>query len=66
VITGQEIFQAEAAIQAASLAAIKINDAKTKNKVLIFTYTRSLFSSEAVKILESTGKEFTEIPLGPG
>jgi glutaredoxin 3 len=69
------IFKAEAAIQAATLGAIsnvnkddvvnEINEAKAKNKVLIYTYTLSPFSSEAVKILESTGKEFTEIPLGP-
>jgi glutaredoxin 3 len=69
------IFKAEAVLQAAVLGGItnvnkediesEIKEAKSKNKVIIYTYTLSPFSSEAVKILESTGKEFTEIPLGP-
>ena len=69
------IFKAEAVLQAAVLGGItnvnkediesEIKEAKSKNKVIIYTYTISPFSSEAVKILESTGKEFTEIPLGP-
>lgn len=69
------IFKAEAALQAAALGAMakvnkeevanEINVAKTANKILIYTYSLSPFSSEAVKILESTGREFTEISLGP-
>mmetsp|Transcript_10082 Transcript_10082/g.14799 ORF Transcript_10082/g.14799 Transcript_10082/m.14799 type:complete len:180 (-) Transcript_10082:158-697(-) len=68
------IFKAEAALQAAALGAIsnvdkqsiidEVKDAKTKNKALIYTYGLSPFSSEAVKILEGTGYEFTRIELG--
>ena len=68
------IFKAEAELQAAALGALsnvdkdsiisEINDNKTKNKALIYTYGLSPFSSEAVKILEGTGYEFTEIELG--
>ena len=41
-----------------------INENKTKNKALIYTYGLSPFSAEATKILEGTGYEFTEIELG--
>ena len=68
------IFKGEALLQAAVLGAIskvdkeavveEINDNKTKNKALIYTYGLSPFSSEAVNILEGTGYEFTEIELG--
>ena len=68
------IFKAEAELQAAALGALskvdkesvvqEINEKKTKNKALIYTYGLSPFSSEAVKILEGTGYEFTEIELG--
>lgn len=69
------VFKAEAALQAQALGALakvnkeevanEINNAKAANKILIYTYSLSPFSSEAVKILEATGKEFTEISLGP-
>merc|ERR1712127_740057 len=42
----------------------EINDAKTKNKALIYTYGLSPFSSEAVNILENSDYEFTDIELG--
>jgi glutaredoxin-related protein len=68
------IFKLEAEIQAATLGAIsnvdketviqEIQDNKAKNKALIYTYGLSPFSSEAVKILEGTGYEFTKIELG--
>lgn len=68
------IFQLEAQIQAAALGAIakvdkddvvaEINELKTKNKALIYTYGLSPFSSEARAILEATDYEFTEIELG--
>jgi glutaredoxin-related protein len=68
------IFKAEAEIQAAALGAIskvnketviqEIKDNKTKNKALIYTYGLSPFSTEAIKILEGTGYEFTKIELG--
>lgn len=68
------IFKLEAELQAAALGAInkvdkdeiiaEINDLKTKNKVLMYTYGLSPFSSEARNILESTDYEFTEIELG--
>ena len=41
-----------------------INDNKTANKALIYTYGLSPFSTEALKILEGTGYEFTKIELG--
>ncbi|KAL3945905.1 MAG: hypothetical protein SGBAC_000056 [Bacillariaceae sp.] len=68
------IFGLEAQIQAAALGAIskvdkdeivqEINDLKTQNKALIYTYTLSPFSSEARAILDATGYEFKEIELG--
>lgn len=68
------LFKAEAQIQAAALGAIskidkdtvvqEINDNKAKSKALIYTYGLSPFSTEAVKILEGTGYEFTKIELG--
>lgn len=68
------IFKLEAEIQAAVLGAIfkidkeevvaEINDLKTKNKALIYTYGLSPFSSEAVNILEGTDYQFTKIELG--
>lgn len=68
------IFKIEAELQAAALGAIsnvdkeaviaEINDAKTKNKALIYTYGLSPFSSEAVNILEGTECEFEQIELG--
>uniref|UniRef100_A0A7S2RU60 Glutaredoxin domain-containing protein n=1 Tax=Eucampia antarctica TaxID=49252 RepID=A0A7S2RU60_9STRA len=68
------LFKAEAEIQAAVLGAIskvdkdaimdEINDNKTKNKALIYTYGLSPFSSEALNILDGTDYEFTQIELG--
>lgn len=42
----------------------EIEAAKKANKVLIYTYTLSPFSTEAVALLEKSGYEFTNIPLG--
>merc|ERR1719445_775941 len=68
------VFKAEALVQSAALGAIggvdkesivqQITEEKTKNSVLIYTYSLSPFSSEAVKILEETGYEFKNIELG--
>jgi glutaredoxin len=68
------LFKLEAELQAAALGAIgrvdkeeviaEINDLKSKNKALIYTYGLSPFSVEARNILEGTGYEFTEIELG--
>lgn len=68
------IFKLEAEIQAAVLGAIskvdkdsiveEINENKTKNKALIYTYGLSPFSSEAINILSATDYEFTQIELG--
>ncbi len=68
------IFKLEAELQAAALGAIgkvdkdevvsEINDLKTKNKALIYTYGLSPFSVEARNILEGTGYQFTEVELG--
>mmetsp|Transcript_22224 Transcript_22224/g.32458 ORF Transcript_22224/g.32458 Transcript_22224/m.32458 type:complete len:183 (+) Transcript_22224:29-577(+) len=68
------IFKVEAELQAAVLGAVgkvdketviqEINDEKTKNKALIYTYGLSPFSAEAVNILENTDYEFTNIELG--
>jgi glutaredoxin 3 len=69
------IFKLEAEIQAAALGAIgkvdkeeiiaDINNLKTKNKALIYTYGLSPFSTEAKAILEGTDYEFVEVELGP-
>ncbi len=68
------VFKLEAELQAAALGAIakvdkqsvidEINDTKTKNKAVIYTYGLSPFSSEAVNILEGTGYEYKQIELG--
>ena len=68
------IFKIEAELQAAVLGAIskvdkddviaEINDLKTKNKALIYTYGLSPFSGEARSILEGTDYQFTEVELG--
>lgn len=68
------LFKVEAELQAAALGALskinkdeiiqEINESKAKNKALIYTYGLSPFSTEAVKILESTGYEFTKVELG--
>jgi len=62
-------------LQAALLGAIakvdkesivqEINDTvQSKNKAVIYTYSLSPFSSEAVNILQGSGYEFTQIELG--
>jgi len=68
------IFKAEAELQAAVLGAVskvdreavvqEIKESKAKNKALIYTYGLSPFSTEAIKILEGTGYQFTKIELG--
>lgn len=68
------IFKLEAEIQAAVLGRLgkvdkddvvsEINDLKTKNKVLIYTYGLSPFSIEARNILEGTDYKFEEVELG--
>merc|ERR1712194_708716 len=68
------IFALEANLQAAALGAIgnvdkeavaaDIANLKAENKVLIYTYGLSPFSSEAVSMLDATGCEYTNIELG--
>ena len=68
------LFKIEAEVQAAALGALgsidkdevvaEINELKTKNKALIYTYSLSPFSSEARNILEDAEIEYTEIELG--
>lgn len=68
------IFQLEAQLQAAALGAIakvdkdevaqQLADTIKSNKVLIYTYGLSPFSSEAVAQLEASGYDFTKIELG--
>jgi len=68
------VFKLEAELQASLLGAIskvdkesvvaEINENKTKNKALIYTYGLSPFSSEALNILSATDYEFTQIELG--
>ena len=68
------LFGIEAKIQAAALGAVTgdtietvtadIEVAKAENKVLIYTYKLSPFSTEAVGLLEASGYEFTNIELG--
>ena len=68
------LFVLEGKLQAAALgkmagysyedAVADIEQAKAGNKVLIYTYALSPFSTEALALLESTGYEFTKIELG--
>ena len=68
------VFGLEAKLQAAALgqvagytmdeAVAEINQAKASSPVLIYTYALSPFSTEALKLLESTGYEFTKVELG--
>ena len=66
------IFAAEAQLQAAILGVTvdknsiesEVEVLKKDNKVLIYTYALSPFSSEAVALLEGSGYEYTEIQLG--
>ena len=68
------IFQLEAEIQAAALGAIakvdkdklaqEVADIVKTNKIVIYTYALSPFSSEALSILDSTGYEYKNMELG--
>jgi hypothetical protein len=68
------VFGLEAKLQAAALGAVagytmadavaEVNQAKASNPVLIYTYALSPFSTEALKLLESSGYEFTKVELG--
>ena len=68
------IFALEANLQAALLGAIfkvdkdavtsEIETLKNENKVLIYTYGLSPFSSEALSMLDNSGFEYTNIELG--
>lgn len=66
------VFAAEAKLQASLLGgntdsaalAKEIQTNKKNNKVLIYTYGLSPFSSEALSILEGTGYDYTTIELG--
>ena len=65
------IFGLEAQLQAAVLGAISnvdkeavagdIDVLKSQNKVLIYTYGLSPFSTEALSILEASGYEYTNV-----
>lgn len=68
------IFQLEAGLQAGILGAIgsvdkssvsaEIEDNKKKNKVLIYTYGLSPFSTGALSVLDDSGYEYSKIELG--
>merc|ERR1711966_4979 len=68
------IFKLEAEIQAAALGAISQVDKEAvaaelataiqQNKVLIYTYGLSPFSTEALSILDASGYDYTKIKLG--
>lgn len=65
------IFKAEAGLQANVLggamreeAVKEIAAAKKKNKVLIYTYALSPFSTEALSLLDASGYSYTKIELG--
>ena len=68
------IFAAEANLQAAVLGSIfkvdkeavaaEIAELKNSNKVLIYTYGLSPFSTEALSILDNSGYEYKNIELG--
>ena len=53
-VTGETLEDATAAVE----------EDKARNKVLIYTYKLSPFSSEAISLLEASGYEFTNIELG--
>jgi glutaredoxin 3 len=69
------IFGAEAQLQAAILGmvggvdqaqvAADIQEAIQSNKMIIYTYSLSPFSTEAVRLLKESGYAFEEIELGP-
>mmetsp|Transcript_35089 Transcript_35089/g.71835 ORF Transcript_35089/g.71835 Transcript_35089/m.71835 type:complete len:211 (-) Transcript_35089:96-728(-) len=68
------VFKLEAELQAAALGAIAkvdkdevaatIEENKKNNKVLIYTYGLSPFSTEALAILDASGYDYTKIELG--
>jgi glutaredoxin-related protein len=65
------VFKVEAALQANLLGGSKkaeaqaeIAAAKKKNKVLIYSYALSPFSSEALALLDGSGYQYTKIELG--
>ena len=68
------LFVLEGKVQAAALGKVagftyedavsEVEQSIAGNKVLIYTYALSPFSTEAVALLESTGYEFTKIELG--
>jgi hypothetical protein len=68
------LFGVEAKLQAAALgrvvgytmddAVAEIDNIVKTNPVVIYTYALSPFSTEALKLLTSTGYEFTKIELG--
>mmetsp|Transcript_38907 Transcript_38907/g.117017 ORF Transcript_38907/g.117017 Transcript_38907/m.117017 type:complete len:188 (-) Transcript_38907:77-640(-) len=68
------VFKLEAELQAAALGALsgvdkeaianEIEANKKSNKVLLYTYGLSPFSSESISLLEESGYEYTNIELG--
>jgi glutaredoxin-related protein len=68
------IFQLEAELQAAALGALakvdkdevakEVADIVKANKIVIYTYALSPFSTEAISILDSTGYDYKNIELG--
>jgi glutaredoxin-related protein len=68
------IFGAEAQLQAAVLGKLtKVDEAKVlediettinQNKIVIYTYSLSPFSTEAVRILKEVGYDFKQVELG--
>lgn len=65
------IFKVEAGLQANVLggslkeeAATEIAAAIKKNKVLVYTYALSPFSTEALSLLDASGYQYTKIELG--
>lgn len=68
------IFKLEAELQAAALGAInkvdkeqvakEVADLVRTNKIVIYTYALSPFSTEALAILDATGYEYINIELG--
>lgn len=69
------IFKAEAELQAAVLGKIggvdkdsvskEIQKNKRQNKVLVYTYGLSPFSTETKAMLDASGYDYTSIELGP-
>lgn len=69
------VFKLEAQLQAAALGALtgidkdevvaELETDRKSNKVLIYTYGLSPFSTEALRVLDESGYDYKKVELGP-